>query len=321
MFRKLRQKIIIITMAITTTVLLLAGFIIMLFSSTMRPEPKPFPEQANSESFAPNSAAYANESNMDEYIKTDREEGSKRLLFTLLSVGAIIEISVFIIILFFSEKIVAPVKSSFDKQKLFIANASHELKTPLAVIQANIEAMNVKKEDEKWKKNIESEIDHASNLVLNLLKLAKLDTKSISQVSPEEFDLNSEIQKHISLFEPKFTGNILFKSNSQKTFYLPKQDFLQVFDILLDNAVKYGQKKISISLNSNSLSVSNDGTTIPQELIPKIFDRFYQTDKTREGSGLGLAILKAICEQNGWNVSCNSSNHLTKFTVTFSRHK
>ena len=81
---------------------------------------------------------------------------------------------------------------------------------------------------------------------------------------------------------------------------LSKQDLIQDLHILLDNATKYGDKKISIVLDKNSLAVTNDGVTIPKKDQERVFDRFYQTDKIRDGSGLGLAIAKALCEQNGW---------------------
>ncbi|MBR3122315.1 HAMP domain-containing histidine kinase [Candidatus Saccharibacteria bacterium] len=323
MFNKLRQKIIFITMATTTAVLILASVFIMLISSATRPEPKPYFEvmstnlNGNEISMIDFSDNF-NSQELNDYIKNDREENDIRLLFTLLSVGIIIEIIVFIITYYFSEKIVAPVKDSYDKQKLFIANASHELKTPLAVIQANMEALNVSKEDKKWKNNIEAEITHANELVLDLLKLAKMDAGDAVKATPEKVNLATEIRNRITIFQPKFSGKITFKSNTKEnTFLLPKQDLLQVIDILLDNATKYGDQKVNILLDSNSLTISNDGATISKKDSTKIFDRFYQTDKTKEGSGLGLAIAKAICDQNGWRLSYDDSNHLTNFSINF----
>ena len=308
MFSKLRNKIIIITMAITTIVLVLAGVFIMLFSSTTRPEPKP--------PTGPTSPSYTKEVN--DYIKNDREEGNARLLVTLFWVGISVEVAVFLIIYHLSQKIVAPVQDSYDKQKLFIANASHELKTPLAVIQANMEALEVEKGSEKWKDNIEDEIGHANKLVLDLLQLAKMDAGNIDESTPEEVDLATEIRKRIEMFKPKFSGNITFKTiEGPESYILPKQDILQVLDILLDNATKYGDRKISVVLNKNSISVSNDGATIAKADTEKIFDRFYQTDKTKAGSGLGLAIAKALCEQNDWEISCENEKNVTKFVVRF----
>ena len=314
MFKKLRNRIIIITMAVTTVVLVLSGVLIMVFSSTMRPEPRSEPDFS-----MPNPALYDGQE-LKDFIKNDRREGSERLLVTLLCVGAIIEVATFLIVYFTSQKIVEPVKDSYDKQKLFIANASHELKTPLAIIQANIEALDVSKENEKWKSNIEDEISHANKLVLDLLQLAKMDAGNIEKGAIEDINLKAEIEKRIEMFKPKFTGSISLKNCSDnKTIKLPKQDLLQVLDILLDNATKYDDKKISIILDKNGFAVTNDGATISKEDQEKIFDRFYQTDKTKDGSGLGLAIAKALCKQNNWNISCKSGENLTTFTVTFNK--
>ena len=161
MFKKLRNRIIIITMAITTAILIVAGSSVMIFSSTMRPEPKPSPISVMFDGPDSNQSDLPEQFSDQElkiYITSDRREGNIRLLITLLSVGAMVEIIVFIIIYYLSEIIVAPVKDSYDKQKMFIANASHELKTPLAVIEANMEALEVDKESEAWKNNIETEI-------------------------------------------------------------------------------------------------------------------------------------------------------------------
>lgn len=313
MFKKLRNKIVIITMAITTAVLILAGTIIMLFSSTMRPEPKPFPNEPAMNVNEPMGPA----DSFEDYIKTDRKEGNTRLLITLVVVGATIEVLVFVISYYASKKMVEPVRDSYDKQKMFIANASHELKTPLAVIQANMEALEVAKGSEKWKDNIETEITYANRLVGDLLVLAKMDAGASRNV-PEDVDLAKEIKNRAEIFEPKFGGKISLRLNkNSKKYLLPKQEILQVLDILFDNATKYGDKKVIVNLNENSVSVANDGVKIAKEDMAKIFDRFYQADKTNLGSGLGLAIAKMICEQNGWKIVCNSDKNLTEFSVLF----
>ncbi len=320
MFKKLRNKIIIITMTVTTAVLILAGGSIMFFVSSTRPEPKPFPTPFNAPDFKAPSSSFNGFSDQEvrEYIKTDRKEGNNRLLSTLLSVGVSIEIIVFIVTYYLSKKIVEPVKDSYEKQKLFIANASHELKTPLAVIQANMEAIEVKKDSEKWKDNIENEITHANKLVLNLLQLAKFDSDSDIKKETEEVDLEATLKERIEIFKPRFSGKITMKKIGKiKKAQLPKQDVLQALDILLDNATKYGKKKISVVVEDGKISVINDGTTVKKEDLKKIFDRFYQTDKTSEGSGLGLAIVSAVCKQNGWNIYCESDDKTTKFVLSF----
>ena len=314
MFKKLRNRIIIITMAVTTAVLVLSGTLIMVFSSTTRPEPKPRPEIG----YGMPDPVFYDSQELKDFITNDRKEGSERLLITLLCVGIVIEVAVFLIVFYSSQKIVEPVKNSYDKQKIFIANASHELKTPLAIIEANMEALDVDKNNEKWKSNIESEVEHANKLVLDLLQLAKMDAGSIDKSALEEVNLKAEIKKRVEIFKPKFSGNISFRPGDEpKSLSLPKQDFLQVLDIILDNATKYGNKKISVTLDKNKVAVSNDGATIPSKDQEKVFDRFYQTDKSKDGSGLGLAIAKALCEQNGWNIKCESGSGKTTFICIF----
>ena len=321
MFRKLRNRIIIITMTITTIILVVAGSSVMVFSSAIRPEPKPFPDQTffGTPDFSQsNLPSQYSDQELEDFIKSDRREGNVRLLITLLSVGIIVEIIVFIIIYYLSEKIVTPVKNSYDKQKIFIANASHELKTPLAVIEANMEALDINKENEIWKNNIETEVTRANKLVLDLLQLAKMDAGASSKTATEKVDLNVIIKERIGVFRPKFPGKITFRKEINDTNYtLPKQDLLQVLNILLDNATKYGKKKIAVTLKQKELSVINDGAIIKREDLERVFDRFYQTDKTKEGSGLGLAIAKAICEQNDWRISCESNKGTTSFIVRF----
>ena len=143
-----------------------------------------------------------------------------------------------------------------------------------------------------------------------------MDTGSINSSKPEEVDLNEEVKKRVELFKPKFSGKIVLKCDADsKTYSLPKQDFLQVLYILLDNATKYGEKRIAVSLSKSIISISNDGATISKDDVEKVFDRFYQTDKTKDGSGLGLAICKALCEQNGWDISCVSEKRNTTFVL------
>lgn len=316
MFKKLRNRIIIITMTITTVVLVLSGVLIMLFSSVSRPEPRPMLEINIS-----NSMAY-NDQELKEFIHNDRREGSKRLLITLLCVGAIIEVAVFLIVYYASQKMIEPVEESYDKQKMFIANASHELKTPLAVIQANMEALEVDKNNEKWKDNIETEISHANKLVLDLLQLAKMDAGSVDVNESEEVNLKKEIEKRVEMFKPRFDGKISVNDSSKnKVMVLPRQGFLQVLDILMDNATKYGEKKVVVDLGDGGIMVSNDGAGISKDDLEKVFDRFYQTDKTKDGSGLGLAIAKAICERNGWGIKCESDKRLTRFILTINSRK
>ena len=98
---------------------------------------------------------------------------------------------------------------------------------------------------------------------------------------------------------------------------IAEADLLQILDILFDNAVKYSKSVILIEVTDKSIVVSNDGKVLSSRDYDRIFDRFYQVDKTAEGSGLGLAIAKTVADQNGWKLKAGSNKKMTVFTLGF----
>ncbi|MBR3322503.1 HAMP domain-containing histidine kinase, partial [Candidatus Saccharibacteria bacterium] len=209
----------------------------------------------------------------------------------------------------------APVKDAYEKQKIFIANASHELKTPIAAVQANFEALGAT--EQPWVDNIDTELARASKLVNDLLFLARTDGRT-EQATKKNVDIEKIIRKRAQLIEVRIGEKKLEIGVSEKKMvYIAEADFTQILDILLDNAAKYSKKYIKISASEQGLVVENDGKTIPKEKLNKLFDRFYHVDKTKDGSGLGLAIAKTLAEQNGWNIRAESENSTTRFVLSF----
>lgn len=251
----------------------------------------------------------------NEEIERERNDQLMRLGFTLALVGVSIEILVFVISYFISERVVRPVEESYEKQREFIANASHELKTPLASIRANFEALGAT--EQPWADNVESELSRASNLVNDLLILARTDGRS-EESKKRNVDIAKLVRERAKLVEARLGEKKLnINTNDEEFAHINEADFTQVLDILLDNAVKYSKKKIEINVSESGVSVANDGKTITAEKLNKIFDRFYQIDKTSEGSGLGLSIAKAISDQNKWRIIAESGKNETKFSVLF----
>ena len=250
-----------------------------------------------------------------EEIEREREEQLARLGLTLAMVGVSIEILVFVVSYMMAERSVKPVEEAYEKQREFIANASHELKTPIAAVQANFEALGAT--EQPWTNNIETELSRASNLVSDLLILARTDGRTVA-AAKKDINIAKVVRSRAQLIEARLDGKKLNIVAPEKAMALINEaDFTQVLDILLDNAVKYSKKSINISLSAHLLTVENDGKTIPAEKLNKLFERFYQVDKTTEGSGLGLAIAKAVADQNKWKIWAESDKTGTKFSVSF----
>lgn len=251
----------------------------------------------------------------EEVVKNDRANRLQNLGFTLIAVGLMIEFLVFGVSYYLSERAVTPVKQAYEKQKEFIVNASHELKTPIAAARANFEALGTT--EQPWTDNVDMELDRASKLVNDLLTLARTDGRTTS-LKKKEVDVAKIVEKRAQLVKARL-GDKTLKVNVPKTckVVLAESDLMQVLDILFDNAAKYSKSFIEVTVNEKSIAVVNDGKTIPADKLEKIFDRFYQTDKTAEGSGLGLAIAKAVADQNRWKLVANSDKKTTTFTLSF----
>lgn len=308
MFKKLRNKFILTNMVITTAILGISFgliFAVTVVSNNNRP-----PEM-------PSRTGMTNEwrDALREEIEKDRARRVERLGVTLILVALMTELLVFVASYYYAEKSIQPVKEAYDKQREFIANASHELKTPIAVARANFEALGTT--EQPWTNNVDSELDRAAKLVNDLLTLARTDGRT-NTATKKEVDLAKLIKKRGQLIEARL-GDKKLKLDlpEENVAKIAEADFAQVVDILLDNAVKYSKTKIEVSLSDKKLVVKNDGKTIPADKLPKVFDRFYQTDKTAEGSGLGLAIAKAVTERNGWKIWAESDKKSTSFILEF----
>ena len=308
MFNKLRNKLIWINVGITSAVLLVvfsAIYIIYTQSADRRP---PVP--------VGNMTIYADdvENIIEISIKNEKQVAARELLTMLIISGLVIEVAVALVSYFLAEQAIKPVKEAYNSQKVFIANASHEIKTPLAAIAANLEAADVK--GNRFIDNVERETEKLARLNGELLALARTDL--VNDVSLEDVELKQAISQEIVSCEPRMKDIKFTKSiNVNGKRKIAKADFLQIFNILMDNAIKYSDKKICLSLNDHELVIANDGATISREDLPHIFERFYQTDKSAEGVGLGLAIAKSLAERNNWVLSAESTKNQTKFILKY----
>ena len=251
---------------------------------------------------------------------------------TILIVSAILCIISLIIIYIGAKKIskiiVKPVEETFEKQKQFISDASHELKTPLAVIEANADVLENELQDNKWIKYIQNETDSMNKLINELLTLAKIENiDSVKEVN--QIDLSKELEIIISMFESMaYEKEVTIENNIQENIMLKsnKEDIEHIVSTLLDNAIKHteAKNKIVVELNKEKndiiIQVKNYGEPIPEEEREKIFERFYRIDKSRNRKekryGLGLAIAKSTVEKYNGKIEVSYKDHFTIFKVS-----
>ena len=249
------------------------------------------------------------------------------LLISLFLVG-IGEFIIYMISKKITEWITKPVLESFDREKEFVANASHELKTPLAVMMASIDCLEVNKKNEKWIHNLKSESDRMSHLITRLLDLSK--TEYLKKENFSENNLSMIVEKRALTFESlAYEKNITIETNITEkiNFLCHKESIDELVSILIDNAIHHGKENSTIQANLTSdkteikLEVMNEGEPIPSLECEKIFERFYRNDKSHnrksERYGLGLAIAKNIVTAHDGNIKAYSEYGYTTFEVKF----
>ena len=238
-----------------------------------------------------------------------------------------------------------PVEKAWEQQHQFIADASHELKTPLTVILANLRILLSHKDatirDElQWVESTQEEAGRMKKLVENLLFLARSDAKSTPMLY-STFSFSDLILGCLLTFEPvAFEQGVMIEDEISDDIFISGDapQIRQLVSILLDNACKYAgiadvleksgssDKKVTVTLTSENekikLTVHNTGKAIPEEDLPHLFERFYRTDKSRArtdgGYGLGLAIAQTIAKNHRGKITVVSAKNLgTSFTVTF----
>lgn len=313
MFRNLRNRLIIINLVVTTIVLVAAfSSIYMVAQADMQAR------QAVAEETYQAGTTQIVIRTLRQQIKVEQKHFLRSLLVSLFVSGICVEIAVAIISYVLAETAIRPIKEAYDAQKTFTANASHEMKTPIAAIMANLEVADI--QGNKWIDNVSQEVEYMNTLNQELLALARAESSISASKKAESVNLKEFVDEIISPFLPRIKAEgIDFEFKTQlKTakVKLVKNDFRQVVMILVDNAIKYCDKKVTVSLTSKIFTIENDGATISAENLPRIFDRFYQTNKSSEGVGLGLAIAKTVANREGWKLDVKSGK-TTIFTLGF----
>ena len=250
-------------------------------------------------------------------------------LFKSILVFITLETIQVIISLNITKRIVKPVNEAFIRQKQFIYDASHELKTPIAIISASAEMLEKNPKERKWLENIKTENNRMNKLVISLLDLSKSENIKENEVYTS-VNLSKVIKNKALTFESLIYENSLeldVDVANDIMFNCNEDRIKELLSILMDNAIKHSLPnsqiavKLSKGKNNIYLSVKNKGKEIPVSEREKIFERFYRLDKSRNRDdnryGIGLSIAKNIVINHNGTISVNCKDGYTTFIVNF----
>lgn len=255
----------------------------------------------------------------------------KTLLFACISVSFVGSLLVLLLLIFLSGRIVRPFLENYEKQKQFITDAGHELKTPLTILNADAEILAMDYGENEWVNDIQAQTKRLADLTNDLILLSRMEEDQ-TQLQMLELPLSDIAEETIVPFQA-------VARTQGKTLALHIQPMLSIcgdekslrklFSILLDNAVKYSSPQSTISCtlerqkNFIHLSVWNAVDHITKAQTEHLFDRFYRTDQSRNsqtgGYGLGLSIASAIVTAHKGKITASTADEASlRITVTFS---
>ncbi len=242
---------------------------------------------------------------------------------TLLTSGLVAALglmAVFILILLLSKRIVKPVAESYEKQKRFITDAGHEIKTPLSIISADADVLGMELGENEWLQDIQQQIKRLSELTNDLVFLSRMEEEQ-NQFHMIDFPLSDVVRETAQSFQVlSKVQNKVFTSSIQPHLSLrgDEKSLRQLISILLDNALKYADAEGRIVLTleklgrSVQLSVFNTADSISRAQLELMFDRFYRTDQSRNsqtgGYGIGLSIAKAVVSAHKGKITASTQD-------------
>ena len=267
------------------------------------------------------------------FVDCSRELASfHSFLNASVAISCIGWLAVLAIVTVASGAVIRPMVESYSKQKRFITDASHEIKTPLAVIDAANEVQEIESGESEWTQSIHEQVARLTALTERLVFLARMDEGSAG-FTMASIDLSEAVDKAAAPFESVAVSRGKRLSMSVATGVRAHADaaaVMQVVELLLDNATRYASEGSVIELSLRAVSrgagkgsaeliVSNAVDELPEGDLDRLFDRFYRADVSRSsktgGSGVGLSVVRAIAEAHGGSATVSGHDHQITFTV------
>jgi len=262
---------------------------------------------------------------MDSFLQL---QGAYSILRISISVALACTLIVLILILILSKRAIRPFVENLERQRQFVTDASHELKTPLAILSADLGLIEDSCGGNQWLKSAKTQIFRLDKLIKNLVELARTE-ETVKEEAVTEFSISDIAHASADAFSPlaEAEGKTLTAEIDDGIHVRGVQDNLfRLCSILLDNAVKYcdpgGDIQLTLTRRGKNacLSVSNPCANLDPAQLPRYFDRFYRADSSRAratgGYGIGLSTAKAIVTRHRGHIANHYAGGVIKFTIT-----
>ena len=252
-------------------------------------------------------------------------------LLSSLAVAAICFLAVLVLVTLLTRRALAPMIDNMERQKQFVTNAGHELKTPLAIISANTDVLELENGPSEWLTSIRSQTTRLEGLIRNLLTMAKMEEQETPLVC-QVFSLSAAVMDTAASFGPLAEASgVQLALDIQPDLLLDgsEEAIRQLISILTDNAIKYAAKPSTITLRLKSrgrsgalLEVTNRCDNIPTGDLHRLFERFYRADTSRArqsgGYGIGLSVAQTIAQAHKAKLTARREDeHTICFAVSF----
>lgn len=266
----------------------------------------------------------------DEYIvfldrRTELESLMQLMVLSIVTMVFCLLI-VFILVASLSKKAIEPVLENMEKQKQFITDAGHEIKTPLAIISADTDVIEIESGKSEWTESIRNQVVRLGELTQDMLTLAKMEDNQKNETFTK-FNISQVAEDIVDEFRPMAVKNqVKFLTEITPDIEIngSEQEIHQLFSVLLNNAFKYVNDQGTIwfhlykKRSSVILELDNTADNLPDGDLNKLFDRFYRADNARSretgGYGIGLSIARAACEHHKGNISAKKlDEHKIRF--------